>query len=113
VVYPTDGNQPIAEIPLDPLKNRTGNHWHILVAGLPQTFRYGWRVDGPEGGGHRFDPTMVLLDPAATSISDGALWGKFHEPDPHRTNRRSLFIRQPFNWREDAPPRVSLEDSII
>ena len=59
--------------------NRTGDHWHILVSGLPPAFRYGWRVDGPTGAGHRFDPSLVLLDPWATAISDGAVWGRGHE----------------------------------
>ena len=36
------------EIPLDPRKNRTGDHWHIRVDGLPEEFCYGYRVDGPE-----------------------------------------------------------------
>jgi len=113
MLYPIEGEQALAEITLDPLKNRTGNHWHIQVAGLPPAFRYGWRVDGPAGGGHRFDPSAVLLDPAATAISNGTHWGKFREPDPKRTMRRSLFVRRPFNWREDVPPRIPLEDSII
>ena len=56
-------------IRLDPLKHRTGDHWHILVAGLPPVFRYGWRVDGPRGGGHRFNPELVLLDPSSTAIA--------------------------------------------
>jgi isoamylase len=113
MLYPLEGEQALAEITLDPSKNRTGNHWHIQVAGLPPAFRYGWRVDGPAGGGHRFDPSAVLLDPAATAISNGAHWGKFREPDPKRTLCRSLFVRRPFNWREDVPPRIPLEDSII
>src|SRR5262245_50974681 len=49
VLYPIDGPGMLAEIELQPRKNRTGDHWHILVAGLPPTFRYGWRVDGPRG----------------------------------------------------------------
>src|SRR5262249_6003788 len=52
-----------AEIPLDPRENRTGDHWHVRVAGLPEEFCYGYRVDGPEGDGHRYDPTIILLDP--------------------------------------------------
>ena len=44
-----------------------------------------------------------MLDPAATGISNGAHWGRFREPDTHRTQRRSLFIRRPFSWREDIP----------
>src|SRR5262249_19477050 len=46
VVYPIDGPGELAEVELDPRKNRTGDHWHVLVSGLPPTFRYGWRVDG-------------------------------------------------------------------
>jgi glycogen operon protein len=113
VLYPLDSSELMAEIPLDPSKHRTGNHWHIRVADLPARFCYGWRVAGPEGAPHRFDPTLVLLDPSATGISHGAVWGKALEPERHRSQRRSLFIRRPFDWREDQPPRVPLEDSIV
>jgi glycogen operon protein len=113
VLYPLEGDQPLAEFPLDPSKNRTGGHWHIQVKDLPPAFRYGWRVDGPEGGGHRFDPRLVLLDPAATAISDGATWGQFREPQRECTIRRSLYVRRPFDWREDVPLRTPLEDSVI
>jgi isoamylase len=53
-----------AKIPLIPQLNRTGDHWHIQVAGLPEEFCYGYRVDGPIGPGHHFDFTKVLLDPS-------------------------------------------------
>src|SRR5207302_4941260 len=76
VVYPLEDEPALAEISLDPSKNRTGNHWHILVAGLPPAFRYGWRVQGPMGDGHHFDPNLVLLDPATTAVTGGALWGE-------------------------------------
>jgi isoamylase len=119
ILYHTDRPEPMAEIPLDPKKNRTGDHWHIHVSRLPATFRYGWRVDGPEGDFHRFNPRLVLLDPAATAISDGDIWGR--EPDTRErvglnypgTSRRSLYVRQPFDWREDEPPLIRMEDSII
>jgi glycogen operon protein len=113
VLYPLEESTPLAEFPLDARRNRTGDHWHILVWGLPMSFRYGWRVDGPRGPRHRFDPSMVLLDPAATALSDGAAWGLSAEPDAHRTRRRSAFFRLPFNWREDLPPLTPLEDSVI
>jgi glycogen operon protein len=113
VLYPLEGDEPLAELALDYWKNRTGSHWHIQVAGLPLAFRYGWRVDGPAGDGHRFDPFAVLLDPSATAVSDGVHWGQMHEPERQRSRRRSLFFRRPFNWQEDVPPRIPLEDSII
>jgi glycogen operon protein len=111
----SDIDQPrqLAEIELHPRRNRTGDHWHVLVSGLPPLFRYGWRVDGPKGGGHRFDPEAVLLDPAATALSEAAVWGRPVEPERHRSVRRSVFFRKPFNWGDDLPPLTPLEDSII
>jgi glycogen operon protein len=113
VLYGLEGDQPLAEIDLDRYTHKTGDHWHILVKGLPDSFRYMWRVDGPRGGGHRFDPSMLLLDPAATALSDGAIWGCSTDPDRCLSTRRSLFFRRSFNWREDTPPLTPLEDSII
>ena len=119
VIYLLDVEEPLVEIPLDPRVHRTGDHWHIVVAGLPPSFRYGWRVDGPYRGGHRFDPGIVLLDPSATAISNGTGWGHGthsyagKRPGVRGTTRRSLFVRRSFDWRGDVPPLTLLEDSII
>jgi isoamylase len=113
VVYDMDQPRPLAEVELHPRRNRTGDHWHVLVAGLPQVFRYGWRVNGPPGDGHRFDPQSVLLDPAATALSEAAVWGRWFEPEPHRSVRRSVFFRRPFHWGGDLPPLTPLEDSVV
>jgi glycogen operon protein len=88
VVYPLEGDEPLVEIPLDPRLHRSGDHWHIQVAGLPPSFRYGWRVDGPVGAGHRYDPRNILIDPAAPAISDGAVWGQAHEPAKTKSGKR-------------------------
>ncbi|HYT94648.1 MAG TPA: glycogen debranching protein GlgX [Gemmataceae bacterium] len=119
VIYPVDAPEPLAEFLLDTRKNRTGDHWHILVGDLPREFRYGWRVDGPRGESHRFDPGIVLLDPASTALSDGVAWGAGAREEPgsrpglRGSTRRSLFIRRPFDWREDYPLLIPLEESII
>jgi isoamylase len=106
---------PIAEISLDPKLNRTGDHWHILIEGLPlQGFRYGWRVDGPTGIGHRYDSTQILLDPASPLLSNGSVWGAGGEKDRHCTARRSLYYRGPFyEWDDDIPPLVPHEETIV
>jgi isoamylase len=109
----------LAEIPLHPQKNRTGDLWHVQVAGLPRAFRYGWRVDGPRSWGHRFNPELILLDPSCTAVSDGALWGSsgtyYNAADGsvRATERRSLFVRRSFDWHEDAPPLTRIEDSLV
>src|SRR5262245_5239869 len=119
VLLPLDHTTPLADLDLDPRKNRTGDHWHVLVSGLPPAFRYGWRVDGPPGDGHHFDSSVILLDPATTAVSDGTVWGAGTRSYENPTNgtrgtlRRSLFFRRTFDWREDAPPLTPMEDSII
>ncbi|MGL4423700.1 MAG: glycogen debranching protein GlgX [Gemmataceae bacterium] len=108
------GSQPLAEFPLDPRRNRTGDHWHIRLDHLPNTFCYGWRIDGPTGANHRFDPRKILLDPYATMLSGQDGWATTCEVDPERTSRRGLFHRTgPYDWGDDAPPLTPLEDTII
>jgi glycogen operon protein len=113
VVSSPHSSDVLAEISLDSRRNRTGNHWHVMVAGLPPVFCYGWRVDGPAGLGHAFDPSLVLLDPSATALSGGGIWGRSDEANGQGTTRRSLYLRQPFDWQEDAPPLTPLEETII
>lgn len=115
VLLPESGGQkPLAEFQLHPKQNRTGDHWHIRIGGLPPTFCFGWRVDGPRGPRTRFDPTRLLLDPAATMLSNGAIWAATCETDPQRTSRRSLYHRGPqYDWADDSPPLTPLEDTII
>ncbi len=104
----------IAEIPLDPQKHRTGHHWHVRLENPPDQFRFGWCVSGPAGPQHRFSSEIVLLDPAATILSNSSVWGVNPNSQSDRTDRRSVFVRGPrYNWKEDHPPLVPWEDSIV
>jgi glycogen operon protein len=100
-----------AEIPLDPRRNRTGDHWHIRVAGLPEEFCYGYRVDGPTGIGHCYDPSKILIDPAARSLSCGRFWGA-----PGNLPRRSL-VNEVSSALAEGPggeyPQIPREDAIL
>jgi glycogen operon protein len=101
----------VAEIPLDPRKNRTGDHWHVRVDGLPDEFCYGYRVDGPRGGGHRYDPSKILIDPAVRALSCGRFWGA-----PGNLPRRSL-VNEVSSALAEGPggdgPRIPREDTIL
>jgi glycogen operon protein len=109
-----ESGRPLGEVVLDPWKNRTGDHWHVRVEGLPRTFCYGWRMDGPKGPKHRFDPTRVLIDPASAVISQGETWAGTCEVDPERTGRRSLFYHpRRYDWEDDAPPLTPHEDTVV
>ncbi len=122
VLFWTGVDDPVAEIPLDPSLNRTGQIWHIQVRRLDPSVRYGWRVDGPHQAekGHRFDPRLILIDPYAKALTGGSIWG---EPEIRRvikpTAAENKFLRRcclapkDFDWNGDVPPRTPLADSII
>jgi isoamylase len=97
-----------AQIPLDPRLNRTGDHWHIRVDGLPEEFCYGYRVAGPTGVGHRYDPTIILHDPYTRALSCGRPWGT-----GHGLPRRSLMIEPEIDAERRLHPQTPLEDTII
>jgi glycogen operon protein len=97
-----------AEVPLDPRSNRTGDHWHVRVDGLPDVFCYGYRVDGPSGDGHRYDPSRILLDTRARALSCGRPWGV-----PGGRARRSLMVELFSDRQRPIHPGTLLEDTII
>jgi isoamylase len=104
---PCDG-EIAAEIPLDPVRNRTGDHWHVRVEGLPEVFCYGFRVDGPRDNLHRYDPRIILHDPYSRALSCGRPWGS-----PGNLPRRSLMTESMLDSDRVPSPRIPLEDTII
>uniref|UniRef100_A0A0C9QWI2 TSA: Wollemia nobilis Ref_Wollemi_Transcript_4182_3024 transcribed RNA sequence n=1 Tax=Wollemia nobilis TaxID=56998 RepID=A0A0C9QWI2_9CONI len=57
-------------IPLDPVRNKTGDVWHAFLPGKFDDMLYGYQIDGeycPEEG-HCYDPSCILLDPYAKAI---------------------------------------------
>src|SRR5262249_50393763 len=47
LLYSEGHEEPFAEVPLDPVRNRTGDVWHVFVHNLPPEVLYGYRVQGP------------------------------------------------------------------
>jgi len=68
----TDFVQPVCELQLNPLQNKTARVWHCLVAqnSAPDARYYAWRVQGPwnPSVGHRFDAEKILFDPYAEEL---------------------------------------------
>ena len=112
-LFTLESKEPIAEIVLHPRKSRTGDHWHIAVEGLPESFCYGWRVNGPQSPIHRFDPEHLLLDPQCKTISGGSEWGVNDESMAHHTSRLSIFTNNEIPQMEDTHLCTPMEDSII
>ncbi len=123
VLYWEEEAAPVAEIPLNPYLNRTGDVWHILVRRLDPAVRYGWRIDGPHkpSEGHRYDATRILVDPYARALTGGAQWGQpdiprqGNAPDAPQASclRRCCLAPVDFDWEGDCPPRIPMEDTII
>lgn len=106
--------EPLVEIPFMP-EFRVGNVWAMVVFNLdPEQVEYGFRVDGPyePHRGHRFDPSLVLLDPYARKITGRDVWGEPPHDDlpyPHRAQ----IPYDDYDWGDDRQLNIPLEDLII
>jgi glycogen operon protein len=85
------------------VRERTDFIWHCYLPDARPGLLYAYRVHGPQDGGHRFDPSKLLLDPYARLIQGkiGAGLG------------RSQVIDTAFSWGEDRAPRTSWRDTVI
>ncbi len=106
--------QPKVEIPF-PQEFRIGDVFSMVVFDLDyENIEYGYRMDGPfdPQQGHRFDASKILLDPYAKAISGRDVWGKPPNWDnifPHR----SLLVFDDFDWDDDRPLEIPMEDLVI
>lgn len=122
---------PSRVIELDPARNRTGDVWHVWVAGIQSGQLYGYRVDGPyrPQEGHRFNVHKLLLDPFAQAISPLPDWdfGPARGYDPAAPTQdlvassvdnagampKCIFTRAHFHWQDDLPPRHPWSKTVI
>ena len=116
VLFASGQSEPLAEFPLDPRYNKTGDIWHACIRGLDPGIEYGYRVgmsNNPNHLFHRFNPDKVLIDPYARSLSCSELWGR--EPADHGASwlRRSRVIDPEYDWKYDQPINRHLGDSVI
>ena len=101
--------------------------WHCHVAAVGAGQLYGFRAHGPwaPGEGHRFNAAKLLLDPYARAVSGPIPWHPSlcdHRPGeadvadtsdsaPHIP--KSVVVAPAFDWKDDAPPRTPIQDSLI
>jgi isoamylase len=114
VLFEKGSAEPLAEIPF-PREFRIGDVFAMTVFDLDiERIEYGYRMDGPfdPASGQRFDPRVVLMDPYAKAISGRNVWGE--PPDWNRPFQyRSCLVPEDFDWEDDRPLEIPLEDSII
>ncbi len=116
-----DSSTPFQVIDLDPIENRNFFFWHVFVEGMigKEKISYTWKVDGPENGdpGHKFDPSLELLDPWARGVTD-ALWQRKYNRDPEQKKgaismRAMVLPENSYDWEGDEPLQHTSEKEII
>lgn len=119
VLFIPGEDKPLAEFPLDPRYNRTGDIWHLFVLGLDHEIEYGYRVDQQPDLKRkidRFNPDFILIDPYARALSGGEIWGDINSGlkngrFPRRW--RSIITGNSFDWGFDQPLNIPLSETII
>ena len=101
--------------------------WHAYLPTIGPGQRYGYRVHGPwePERGLRCNPAKLLLDPYAKAIEGGVDWAPACFPyifgDENSRNDedsaphvpRSVVHSPFFDWGNDRPPEIPLNESII
>ena len=121
--------EPAQVIELDPVKNKTGDVWHVLVEGLGAGAMYLYKIDGPfsPNRGQRFNKNKYLFDPYAKAFTKGSVFKAYN--DLHKsgfTHNSGGEIKDlsnfpkcvvvddnDFDWEDDKSPNYPLESSII
>lgn len=125
-------DKPSARYELTAEQHRTGDIWHIWLAGIQPGQRYGYRAEGPWNPdmGMRFNAHKLLLDPYAKGVSipaNGFRWGDCgHAPDDltrddltldtrdDAAQRAKSLVVTPLDTLEPAPfPRHAWSKTII
>lgn len=108
---------PDKKIRLSPVKNKTGNIWHLAIANLPAYTRYAYQVNGPNTSvSNAFNPRKVLLDPYARAL-DWQFYDRARacgsEDNLIASLRGIVLPPDNFSWQDDHLPRIPLDQTII
>ncbi|MCX8123866.1 MAG: glycogen debranching protein GlgX [Spirochaetes bacterium] len=130
LLFASSETEEYIEIELDPKLNKTGDIWHIWIAGIREGQLYGYKVDGPYQPlqGHRFNKNKLLLDPYAKAISGNHIWDfskacgyikghpdedlSFSTDKNYKESPKCIVVDTEFDWY-DRPIQTPMEDTII
>ncbi len=124
-VFDASATHELARLPLPSCSNEV---WHGYMPNAQPGLIYALRAHGPwrPDQGHRFDASKLLLDPYAREIVGNFVWRHEHFTTETPTNDRqtmtpgnvevalkSRVVDDHFDWGEDAPPCVAMENTVI
>jgi glycogen operon protein len=112
------------------LPERTTYVWHAYIPGLQPGQLYGYRAHGPfqPNEGLRFNANKLLIDPYAKALTSQVDWSSpifpyqpgngdgdlsFDENDDAAGMQKCTVVNPYFDWAEDHPPSIPLNESII
>jgi len=111
LLYARPGDaQPERVVALDPARNRSGDVWHVWIAGAGAGQAYAYRVDRGE---------RVLIDPYARALWGAAAsdFGKAQRAssgdDGPYVPRSIVADDDTFDWGDDTPPRRPWSETVI
>ncbi len=87
-----------------PLSRDKKGVWSVARLGRLEGQVYGYRIWGPEGPSHNYDPTRIISDPYSKAVITR------NSPDRHS---RSLILHDNFSWHGDTWIGLELRDAII
>jgi isoamylase len=112
------------------MPERTDNVWHVYLPDVRPGALYGYRVDGPyePTGGHRFNPSKLLIDPYAKAVSGPIRWSdelfgyaigderedlSFDARDSAGAMPKCLVVDPAFTWEDDRSPNRPWNQTVI
>ena len=100
-----EDREPLWEYEFDARRHRTGDVWSIFVEGIGEGVLFLYRMDGPWSPreGHRFNPTVYLLDPYAKAFVG----------DIHNGTMKCVAVRDRMEWQDDIRPHIPAHDLVI
>ena len=122
---------PTRTILLNPVRNKTGDVWHVWLEGIQPGQVYGYRFAGPYSPheGHRFNPDKLVVDPYAKAIAPAAnhsyltaLGYDASSPlrdlsisavDDAATAPKCVVTYPDFDWQDDQPLGLPWESTVI
>jgi isoamylase len=121
-LFDDEGNEERIDLP-----ETTAFCWHGYLPDVGRGQRYGYRVHGPwdPANGLRSNPAKLLIDPYAKAIEGEVRWDEAvfahtyadptvrNDADSGSFMPKAVVISPYFDWENDRPLRVPVEESVI
>jgi glycogen operon protein len=108
VLWPAGRGGPRHDLPLAAARHRSGDVWHLELAGVAPPLEWAWRVERPAAPppGPPPEASRLLLDPYARAVSGAERWG---EPPAERR----CFFGTAAMPAPGEPPRYAATDRVV